>query len=131
MNLLARPLNPWKDLLVHLGAWAVLLLLPSLFYSFFPNPDFDAVLKRTYPDETVVVLGGRSQFSGSNTFSRRHYVLFPSVFTDPKYVQVEQRNSNTPAVLEERGLFLTTLAIFIGLCVYYFRRRWRTKPGDA
>ena len=31
MNLLARPLNPWKDLILHLGAWAVLLALPSLF----------------------------------------------------------------------------------------------------
>lgn len=131
MNLLARPLNPWKDLILHLGAWAVLLALPSLFYSFAPNSDFDLALKRAYPNETAIVLGGHSQFSGSGTLKRRSYVLFPSVLIDPKFVQVEQRNSSTPAVLEERGLFLATLVIFFGFCSYYFWRRWRTRPDDA
>ncbi|WP_460877759.1 hypothetical protein [Rhodanobacter koreensis] len=125
------PMNPWKDVLVHLALWAVLLSIPSIFYSFFPKPDFDAVLRVQYPSQIALVMGGKDSFGGNTTYSRRSYLLIPSMFHDPKFVQILQTNSEPPKVVEHRGSFLITLVIFVGLCCFYFCKRWRTQLGDT
>ena len=131
MKIQIPPMNPWKDVLVHLALWIALLSIPSIFYSFFPKPDFDAVLRQHYPNQIPLVMGGKDAFSGATTYSRRSYLLVPSVFHDPKFVQIVQRNSEPPTVVEQRGLFLIALAIFVGLSCYYFQKRWRAQPSDA
>lgn len=125
------PMKPWNDVLVHLAIWIALLSMPSIIYSFFPNQAFDAVLRSHYPNQIAVVMSGKDSFSGNMTYSSRSYLLVPAVFHDPKFVQIKQTNAKPPEVIEHRGLFLTTLLIFIGLCGYYFWTRWRTRPGDA
>ena len=125
------PMAPWKDVLVHLAVWVTLLSAPSIFYSFFPKPEFGAALRSRYPHEIALVMGGRDSFSGNTTYARRTYLLLPSALQVPKLVQVTQENSAPPIVVVQGNLFLVLLLIFIGLSCYYFRKRWRAQRSDA
>ena len=131
MKLQIPPMSPWKDLLVHLVIWAVLLSVPSIIYSFFPKPDFDAALRSKYPHQIALVMGGRDSFSDNTTYARRSYLLVPSAFQVPEFVQITQVNSEPPKIVAQANLFLVSLALFIGLSWYYFRKRWRTQKSDA
>ena len=125
------PMAPWKDVLVHLVIWAALLSVPSVFYSFYPKPDFSAALRRQYPHEVALVLGGRDSFGGNATYARRTYLLVPSALQVPKFVRITQENSGPLKVVVQGNFFLLTLAIFIGFNCYYFRKRWRSQRSEA
>lgn len=131
MKLQIPPMTPWKDVLVHLAIWAVLLSVPSIIYSFFPKPDFDAALRSKYPHQITLVMGGRDSFSGNTTYARRSYLVVPSALQVPEVVQVTQVNSEPPKVVVQGNLFLVSLAFFIGFSFYYFRKRWRTRQSGA
>ena len=124
-------MTPWKDLLVHLAIWAVLLSVPSIVYSFFPKPEFNAALQSKYPHQIALVVGGKDSSSGGATYARRSYLLVPSALQLPEVVQITQVNSEPPKVVVQSNLFLISLVIFIGFSVYYFRKRWRTQQSDA
>ncbi|OOG64855.1 hypothetical protein B0E46_05520 [Rhodanobacter sp. B04] len=131
MKLQIPPMTPWKDVLVHLAIWAILLSAPSIVYSFFPKPDFDAALRSKYPHQIALVMGGGDSSSGNTTYARRSYLLVPSAPQLPEVVQITQVDSERPKVVVQNNLFLISLVIFIGLSVYYFRKRWRTQQSDA
>ena len=125
------PMTPWKDVLVHLVIWAALLSVPSIIYSFFPKPDFNAALRSKYPHQISLVMGGKDSFSGNTTYVRRSYLLVPSALQVPEVVQVTQVNSEPPKVVVQGHLFLISLVVFIGFSFYYFRKRWRAQQSDA
>jgi hypothetical protein len=131
MKLQIPLMNPWKDVLVHLALWAVLLSIPSFIYSFFPKPDFDAVLRSQYPNQIALVIGGKDSFSGDTAYARRSYLLVSFALQVTKIVRVTQINSEPPKAVEQKGLFLVTLAIFIGFISYYFWKRWRAQSDDT
>jgi len=122
---------PWKDVLVHLAIWAALLSVPSIFYSFYPKPDFSAALRSQYPHQVALVMGGRDSFGGNTTYARRTYLLVTSALQVPKFVQITQEDSGPPKVVVQANFFPVTLAIFIGFNCYYFRKRWRTQQSEA
>ena len=125
------PMAPWKDVLVHLAIWAALLSVPSIFYSFYPKPEFSAALRSQYPHQVALVMGGRDSFGGNTTYARRTYFLLPSALQVPKIVQITQENSGLPKVVVKGNFFPVSLVIFIGFNCYYFRKRWRTQRSDA
>jgi len=125
------PMTPWKDVLVHLVIWALLLSVPSIIYSFFPKPDFNAALQSKYPHQIFLVMGGKDSFSGNITYALRSYLLVPSALQEPEMVQVTQVNSEPPKVVVQDHLFLISLLILIGFSFYYFRKRRRNQLSDA
>jgi hypothetical protein len=132
MNFQMPRMSRWKDVLVHLAVWSMLLWVPSAIYSFFPKPEFNTLLKSRYPNEFALVAGGRDQFSGSTTYSHRSYWLIPSALQVPRFIRVSQWCSEPPKVVDQGGgPFLLTFAIFLGFNVYYFQRRWRAQSADA
>ena len=121
------PRNRAKDLLLHLLAWATLISLPSIVFSFSPKPQFEAVLSR-YPQQVALVVAGRSSFSGDHTFTSRTYVLLPSVFVSPKAIQLRQSDGREVIVEELRGSFILFASILLVSITYYFYRRWTRIP---
>jgi hypothetical protein len=124
-------MTPWKDVLVHLAIWAVLLSVPSIICSFFPTPDFNAALRSQYPHQIALVISVRSSVSSNTTYARRSYLLIPTTLQAPKIIQISQLNSEPPKVVAQGDSFLVFLAIFIGFNCYYFQKRWRTQQSDA
>jgi hypothetical protein len=111
--------------------------LVALYGFVFPWPAAEQVLSR-YPGQTPIMV---SAFSHSRarwnartnvwvTTEReqtRSYILFPSVFSNPRIVTVSQTNDNEPAVSESSGpLIVGALAgiiAFVVLAVWYFEFR--------
>jgi hypothetical protein len=122
--------KPWLDVLVHLVICGALLSVVPFLLSFFPKPAFEDVLKRDYPGEVALAISGKTKVLGERRTSRGTYVLLPSVFYDPKFVSIAQKNEEAPTVVEQRGLFLLSLAVFLVLSGVYFHRRWQARSGD-
>ena len=116
-------MNPLKDVIVHIVMWLVLLSIPSLIFSYFPQSDFDKALSK-YPGQTAFVIAGKNSRSGDHTHASRHYVLFPSVFYAPKFVSLAQQDSEQVTISESKGLFFVVLLFFTVGAAYYFRKRW-------
>lgn len=122
--------RPLLDLSVHLLLWMVMLAALSGMSSCAASREMKSAVKERY-HETAVGLGARYSFGGGNSYRRANYVLLPSVFYDPKFISVEQRNGEIPEISEEKGSFRAALIIFLLASVYYFWRRWRSAKNRA
>lgn len=119
----------WRDFLIHLAIWAVLLSIPSLILSDPLNEKFQGALIH-YSDQILLTVGGHNGFIDAQPQARRIYILFPSVFRDPKFVDIWQTSDGEPVIYEQRGTFIATVLIGIALVGFYFWKRWTTEEAE-
>jgi hypothetical protein len=111
------------------GAFLVLALSwPSLYFHFFPLPAFDQALE-VYKGQAPLVLGGRDGFSQGESFHRRNYILLPSFFHDPKFINVTQLGSKRPDVTETGATF--ELLIILVFLLFSITRSLRADRSEA
>jgi hypothetical protein len=89
-----------------------------------------------YKNETAVMVAGSYQYDStvldnvvkSSAYRERVYVLFPSMFSEPKTVRVSQMNDEPYKILEiHNGVF--DMLIMYGLIVFGVWWFWLRRPG--
>jgi hypothetical protein len=103
------------------GMPATLIFYPLfvLFGSVSPWKPADLALG-SYGNQTPIMVSGSDSYHSSGNISShvvsRGYVLFPSMFTNPKVVSVVQVNDSEPTVSESAGMFVY-IASWLVACV--------------
>ena len=121
--------------LVKVAAPVNVVLFPAIaLYGAFVSwgPAEEAL--RNYGAETAVMVGGGEEFrySVSGGHEEKHqstervYLMFPSVFRDPKIVVIQEINHSAPQVTESREGFFVLVTWYL-LCIlgtwwFWFRR---------
>jgi hypothetical protein len=97
---------------------------PTLYFHFFPLPEFDQALS-VYNGQVPVVLGGRDGFSEGKSYHRRNYILLPNFFRDPKFIRVAQTGDEQPKITETNAAFELCLlfAIVVFSLSSYLRKK--------
>lgn len=122
--------------LVKIGLPINLVAFPAaaLYGHFFSWAPAEEALSR-YANQTPVMVGGgagsESSWNGNITQALRHsersYVLFPSVFREPKIVTIRQNNNDPYQVTESEYGFLY-LVVWYVVCIFgtwwfWFRKK--------
>lgn len=134
-QLFARPLKFLQSILKISLPFALLACLATPLYGWLIHwAPADEALSR-YTNQTAIMVGGsyRSRLSGSasgprtSVYRNRIYILFPSVFSEPKTVTISQQNDEPYQISGNRNGVFDMLLLY-GLIVVGGWWFWLRKP---
>jgi hypothetical protein len=93
----------------------VLYPLLAIYGHLSPWSPSKAILQ-TYNEQVPVTVGMSYSVKNQETIASRSYILFPSVFTQPRIITIEQKNQASPSISESKASLYLTLGWLL-ICI--------------